>query len=281
MPSVFFDPDISDDERRRCLYAGEIVILSPTPGTAALVALAKAMLEEAFAPHDPRLVPEHMTPEQVAAILAELKPKFIHHPQCKQFIPTIMRENGVDVDKLYFDVPRLRSAYPSDFGADVPDQLVDPNNAMGFYPRYATEPVKNNSEIYNYYEWNTKNRASAAEHVRGDSREQPKPQQELEPITIRYLPPPGVAVVFSARNCTRQCPTRPASHATASISAQFTSTIWRRSAAHRISIRAPQARPSATTCGHRICSTCRRRSLRFTMTAAGPRTGSFISEIVS
>jgi hypothetical protein len=221
MPSVFFDPDISDDERRRRIYAGEIVILSPTPGTTALAALAKAMLEEAFAPHDPRLVHEHMTPEQVAAILAELKPKFIHHPQCKQFIPTIMSENGVHVDKLYFDVPRLRSAYPSHFLSSgiayafhphrdtwysapmcqinwwIPIYPLDPNNAMGFYPRYATEPVKNNSEIYNYYEWNTKNRASAAQHVRGDSREQPKPQQELEPITIRYLPPPGGVIVFS------------------------------------------------------------------------------------
>jgi hypothetical protein len=33
--------------------------------------------------------------------------------------------------------------------------------------------------------------------VRGDSRKQPKPQQELEPITIRYLPPPGGVIVFS------------------------------------------------------------------------------------
>ena len=53
-----------------------------------------------------------MTPEEVAALLAKLKPQFIHHPECKKLIPAIMREHGIDLDKLYFDVPRMRSAYP-------------------------------------------------------------------------------------------------------------------------------------------------------------------------
>ena len=109
-----------------------------------------------------------MTPEAVAAILADLKPKFIHHPECKKIIPEIMKERGVDLEKLYFDVPRLRSAYPSDFVSSgiayafhphrdtwysapmcqlnwwIPAYPVEPDNAMGFYPGYFSEPVKNN-----------------------------------------------------------------------------------------------------------------------------------------
>jgi len=221
MSSVYFDPDLSDDERRQRLYAGDIVVLSATPATRALMSLAKEMLEEAFAPHDPRSVHKHMTPERVAAVLSELKPSFIHHPECKKLIPTIMSENDVSLDKLYFDVPRLRSAYPSHFLSSgiayafhphrdtwysapmcqinwwMPIYPLDPNNAMAFYPRYFGEPVANNSEIYNYYEWNTMNRASAAQHVKRDTREQPKPQQELDPLTMRYLPAPGGVVVFS------------------------------------------------------------------------------------
>jgi hypothetical protein len=50
MLSVYFDPDLSDDRRREKLYAGDIIIFSPTPGTTALVSLARKMLEEAFAP---------------------------------------------------------------------------------------------------------------------------------------------------------------------------------------------------------------------------------------
>ncbi len=221
MSSVYFDPELHDEARRQRLYAGDIIILSPTPSTKALVSLAREMLEEAFAPNDPRVIHEHLTPEQVAASLAVLKPNFIHHPECKRLIPRIMSENGVALDKLYFDVPRLRSAYPSHFLSSgiayafhphrdtwysapmcqinwwIPVYPLDPNNSMAFYPRYSTEPVKNNSEIYNYYEWNTKNRASAAEHVKRDTREQPKPQQQLDPLTIRYLPPAGGAIVFS------------------------------------------------------------------------------------
>jgi hypothetical protein len=221
MASVYIDPELSDDARRERLYAGDIIILSATPGTRALVSLARGMLEDAFAPHDPRTVHNHRTPDEVAAVLATLKPAFIHHPQCKKIISLIMSENGGDLDKLYFDVPRLRSAYPSHFLSSgiayafhphrdtwysapmcqinwwMPIYPLDPNNSMAFYPRHVEEPVKNNSEIYNYYEWNTKNRAAAAQHVKSDTREQPKPQQALDPVTMRYLPPPGGVIVFS------------------------------------------------------------------------------------
>jgi hypothetical protein len=221
MAAVYFDSVMDDAARRGSLYEGNIFIFSKTAATEALIALARTMLEAAFAPHDPRLIHRHMTAEAVAAILADLKPSFIHHPECKKIIPRIMKERGVDIEKLYFDVPRLRSAYPSDFLSSgiayafhphrdtwysapmcqlnwwIPAYPVEPDNAMGFYPGYFSKPVANNSEIYNYYEWNSKNRASAAQHVKKDTREQPKPSQELEPITVRYLPPPGGIIVFS------------------------------------------------------------------------------------
>jgi hypothetical protein len=221
MGSVFIDSTIPDEARRMRLYAGDIFILSATGGTRALIDLARQMLEGAFAPHDPRKIHERSTAEEVAGILGKLKPRFIHHPECKKIIPQIMQEHGVDVEKLYFDVPRLRSAYPSHFLSAgiayafhphrdtwysapmcqlnwwIPVYPVDPDNAMGFYPRYFKEAVRNNSEIYNYYEWNTKNRAMAAQYVKSDTREQPKAQQDLEPVTARYLPPPGSIILFS------------------------------------------------------------------------------------
>ena len=221
MSSVYFDPKMDDARRRQRLFDGDLIILSASAGTEALIALARQMLEEAFAPHDPRLLHKHRTAEEVAAILSVLKPKFIHHPESKVLIRQIMRENDVDLDKLYFDVPRLRSAYPSGFLSAgiayafhphrdtwysapmcqlnwwMPVYPIEPNNSMAFYPRYFREPVKNNSSIYNYYEWNTKNRASAASHVKSDTREQPKPQQPLEPVTMSFVPEPGSIILFS------------------------------------------------------------------------------------
>ena len=85
--SVYFDAQMSDAERRERLYAGDIFIFSATVHSRALISLAQTMLERTFAPHDPRYLHEHMTPEEVAAILAKLKPQFIHHPECKKLIP--------------------------------------------------------------------------------------------------------------------------------------------------------------------------------------------------
>jgi hypothetical protein len=219
--SVFFDSEMSDEERRLRLFAGDIFIFSPSPASRALVELARAMLEECFAPRDPRRIHHFMTPEETASRLATLKPAFIHHPECKKLIPAMMAERGVDLEQIYFDVPRLRSAYPSHFLSSgiayafhphrdtwysapqcqlnwwAPLYPIEPGNAMGFYPRHFGEPVVNDSEIYNYYEWNTKNRASAARHVRSDTRAQPRPGQALDPTTIRYLPPPGGLILFA------------------------------------------------------------------------------------
>jgi hypothetical protein len=179
------------------------------------------MLVEAFAPHDPRLVHKHMSPEEVALVLASLKPAFIHHPECKRLLPMIMREFGCDLQSLYFDVPRLRSAYPRHFLSSgiayayhphrdtwysapmsqinwwLPIYPVDPNNAMGLFPDYFDKPIKNNSAAYNYYEWNSTSRPNAALHVRSDTREQPKPQQDLNSQSLCYLPPPGATILFS------------------------------------------------------------------------------------
>jgi hypothetical protein len=219
--SVFLDVSMSDDERRVRLYGGDIFVFSPTAASRELISLGGAMLERAFAPHHPQEIHRHWTPEETAAVLAKLKPQFIHHPECKRLIPQIMAECGVDLDKLYFDVPRMRSAYPTDFLTSgiayafhphrdtwysappcqlnwwLPIYPLHPENAMGFYPRYFGEPIKNNSGIYNYYEWNAKNRATAAQHIRSDTREQPKAQQEIENVTVRLLPPLGGIILFS------------------------------------------------------------------------------------
>lgn len=221
MPAVYFDASMPDDERRQKLYSGAIFVNSATQSSVAMTALARQMLEEAFAPHDPRNVHEHLSPEEVSAILGALKPRFVHRPECKKLVQELMRENGIDAETTYFDVPRLRSAYPSHFLSSgiayafhphrdtwysaphcqinwwFPIYPLQAENAMAFYPHYFRHPIANNSEIYNYYEWNTKHRATAAQHVRSDTREQPKPQEIPRQPAVTYLPPPGGIILFS------------------------------------------------------------------------------------
>jgi len=69
---------------------------------------------------------------------------------------------------------------------------------MAFHPRYWSEPVKNGSHEFNYYEWNSTGRANASKHIKSDTRKQPKPEQEMElDPQVRLVPEPGGVILFS------------------------------------------------------------------------------------
>ena len=142
--------------------------------------------EESFGSLDPETAQYHMPVEEYAAILAELKPEFIHHPDVEELHPGMLTEFGCDLEKTYFDVPRMRTrderrlphrgdrlCVPSAprhvvLGAAVPAQLVDPDlrhrsgRAMAFHPRYWTRAVQNSSTRYNYDGWNKTSRQRGA-----------------------------------------------------------------------------------------------------------------------
>ena len=223
MNTIFVDSIVSDEERRSYLYDGQIFVFSPRPSTVAMVKFAQEMIEEAFAPLDPREAQHHLPVEEFAAILAKLKPQFIHHPKSKQLIQEILTELDCDLSKVHFDVPRLRTSTSDDYLSSgisyafhphrdtwysaAPCQLnwwmpiydVEPENVMAFHPRYWSQSVKNGSSEYNYYQWNKENRQSAAKHIKTDTRKQPHPEEpiELEP-QIRIVSKPGGLTIFSA-----------------------------------------------------------------------------------
>jgi hypothetical protein len=131
--NLFFDSAMDETKRREELYRGSVLVYSPSPSALKLCEFARELIENAFHPHDPRKIQESMPVEQCVEILADLKPKFIHHPTAKELIQRMLEERGCDLDKTYFDVPRLRTAFPSDYLASghvvlrsrFSDQLVD------------------------------------------------------------------------------------------------------------------------------------------------------------
>lgn len=223
MNSVYFDAPMNDDARREALYHGQLLVYSPTPSSLAFVEFARGMLREAFGELDPEMAQYEMAVEDYAALLADLKPKFIHHPKSKECIQGILREIGFDLEKTYFDVPRMRSSTSGDYLTTgiayafhphrdcwysapfcqinwwMPIFPITEDNGMAFHPRYWDTPVKNGSREYNYTEWNRTSRHSAAQHIKADTRRQPKPEEplELDP-QIRVIQPPGSLLLFSA-----------------------------------------------------------------------------------
>jgi hypothetical protein len=222
MNTVYLDAELSDEQRRHQLYGGALHVLNPTPNSLELCSFAQELSRDAFAPYDPEHAQEHLPVEKYVEILAELKPKFIHHPRCKELIRGMMNDLGCDIEKTYFDVPRLRtmthgnyltaglayafhphrdtwfSAPPSQLNWWLPVYDIGSDNTIAFLPRYWSKPIANSSREYNYYKWNQESRRAAATQIKTDTRKQP---QALEPIDmdsqIRVVCKAGGIIIFS------------------------------------------------------------------------------------
>jgi hypothetical protein len=220
--TVYFNSTDQDEFRRPRLYRGDIFLYSPRASSNALCEFAREMIEEAFGSLDPRTAQYEIPVEEYVSIVAPLKPKFIHHPESKRLIREILRDMGADLETTFLDVPRLRmvtshayltsgvgyahhphrdtwySAPPTQINWWLPIYDIDTESSMAFHPAYWGKAVRNGSRRFNYYQWNAQGRASAAKHIKSDTRDQPKPEEpiELEPA-VRFVTEAGGMILFS------------------------------------------------------------------------------------
>jgi hypothetical protein len=223
MNTLLVDAAVEDTARRTDLYEGQLFVYSPSPSSLALVDLARQLIAEAFGGLDPETAQYHMPAEEYAAVLAVLKPEFIHHPESKRLIQGILREHGCNLDRTYFDVPRMRTATSDDYLTTgiayafhphrdtwysapqcqlnwwMPIFTIESGRSMAFHPKYWSQPVRNSSRTYNYHEWNKTSRFNAAQFVKQDTRIQPRAEEQLDlDPQIRVIPPVAGMVIFSA-----------------------------------------------------------------------------------
>jgi len=205
MTTIYSNSKISDDERRQRLYDGHLFIYSPSAATKALCDLARELSEQAFAPYDPRDAQHSLSVEDYVDILAKLKPSFIHHPDCRPLIRSILEDVGCDLERTYFDLPRLRTATHGGYLTSglgyafkphrdlwystprcqinwwLPVYPVESENAMTFHMRYWDQPIKNSSSEFDYQQWNRVGRKAATKQVGADTRKQ---SEALEPVKM-------------------------------------------------------------------------------------------------
>jgi hypothetical protein len=221
--NVSFNPSCGGAEHRSRVYQGEVLLLPANGAILDLVEHARSMVEAAFAPFDPRHAHLKLPVEQTVAILARLKPAFIHNQTTKELLRRILLASGCNPDRTYQDVPRLRVAYPAEYlttgiayahhphrdtwYSAPPCQLnwwmpiyeFTPDQAMAFHPQYWKVAIRNTSREFNYYRWNAEGRKNAAQHVKGDTRVQPHAEESLDlESDIRFIVPPGGMILFSA-----------------------------------------------------------------------------------
>lgn len=223
MNATYFNSNVNDDLRRGRLYAGQLFVYSARQSTMALCEFARELCEAAFAPHHPTEAQHHLPVERFVEILAELKPQFIHHPRCKELIPAILADVGCELEKTYFDVPRLRTSTADNYLTSglayvfkphrdtwysppmcqlnwwLPIYPIESENAMAFHPHYWDRPIRNSSCEFNYQDWQQTGRKAAASQGKRDNRRQ---SEALEPLQLepqlRIVTEPGGLLIFSA-----------------------------------------------------------------------------------
>jgi hypothetical protein len=223
MVNVHIDPSFDDVERRRRLYGGDVLVYTHLPEIAAFAEYTREMITELFAPHDPLSIDQVFSPDELADVLIEFKPRWIHDPRSVEHVRTIARALGCEVEKIHADVPKLRTAFPEGglstgiayafqahrdtWYAAPPMQVnwwmpvwpVAEDNIMEFYPRGFGNKVENNSGDYDYYVANAW-RARIKDFSGGkDVRVHPAPVDGISPeeIRMRVVPPLGGIMLFS------------------------------------------------------------------------------------
>jgi hypothetical protein len=221
MTVLHVDSAAADEQRRTRLFAGDLFVYSPTPHSIELAEFARVMAERAFAPHFPPDAQHHLTGPAYVSVLAGLKPRFTNHPRCKELVRGVLADLGADLDRTYFDVPRLRTMTSEYLNAGLTLQFaphrdtwfsaplaqinywlpvyeVEQANVMAFHQRYFATAVRNSSAGYDYADWVRRGRAAAVRQITAETRRQPRLEQQIdrEP-ELRVLTPPGGLLVFS------------------------------------------------------------------------------------
>jgi hypothetical protein len=223
MVNVHIDPEFDDDERRRRLFAGDIVVYTHVPEVASFAEFTRGLVTDVFAPDVPTMVHQSRSPDELADVLIDFKPKFIHHPDSIDHVRRITTALGATPEEMYADVPKLRTAFPSgglstgiayafqahrDTWYGAPGQQINwwmpvwpaaPNNVMEFYPRWFGAAIENNSGEYNYYLANMWRSRIKDFSGAKDVRVHPAPEHGLPADEPRLclVPPVGGVMLFS------------------------------------------------------------------------------------
>jgi hypothetical protein len=221
MTTVFVDPPLSNDDLRHKLYGGNLVILTRLRALGDFVEYARGELAELFRPHDPEHVHEHIEPAEMATILGEWKPRFIHSDESSKLVRAVIQGAGFPPEQTHYNLPVPRTLFPighlntgrafvfpwhRDVWYSAPAQQINwwlpvfpvrEDNAMSFDLASFDRPVPNSSDTFDYYQ-NNANRLTTATQVARERQARPgvaldhRPDQELI-----ILPGPGEVLLFS------------------------------------------------------------------------------------
>lgn len=220
MPAILTDPAIPAEELRQRLYSGDLVILTRLRALGEFVGYMREELTALFSPHDPEHVHEHIEPAEMAKILGEWKPRWIHAERSRELVRAIIAEAGFDPEFTHYDVPKPRTSFPSghlttgiafafpwhrDVWYSAPAQQINwwlpvfparETNAMSFDLANFARAVPNTSGDFDYYR-NNAQRLSTAKSAGKEVQARPGAIDHTPSVDVIPLPAPGQVLLFS------------------------------------------------------------------------------------
>jgi hypothetical protein len=220
VPAILTDPEILGDELRQRLYSGDLIVLTRLRTMAEFVKYVRDELSELFAPHDPEHAHEHIEPAEMAKILGEWKPRWIHAERSRGLVRAIIAEAGFEPEHTHYDVPKPRTSFPSghlttgiayafpwhrDVWYSAPAQQINwwlpvfpvrETNAMSFDLASFGRAVPNTSGGFDYYE-NNACRLNTAKSVGREGQSRPGAIGHTPAADLIPLPAPGQVLLFS------------------------------------------------------------------------------------
>jgi hypothetical protein len=227
----------SDDDRRLRMFAGGLFLYTAPAESTRLVDWSRELIHDAFG-HvgDVRRAHEKMDVKSFVSCAGPLKSRFTNDAKTMRLCQELIVAMGCDPEQTYFDLPRLRVAPPGDYltsGVSYsykphrdtwyahPRQLInywipaydgEPSHVMSMLIDYFERAVDNASKDWDYDEWVSKARFTAAQNIGAENRQHPVPQQDLgETTDLRIVQNAGDLMLFStcqlhasARNETEQ-----------------------------------------------------------------------------
>jgi Phytanoyl-CoA dioxygenase (PhyH) len=227
--AIFIDLDAPPKALRQALYEGNLVILTRLKAVSDLVEYTQQELAKLFRPHDPEWAHLHYDKAEMARMLGEWKPRYIHSEASKRLVCEVVEEAGFPSEDTYYDVPRPRTSFPvghlttgiafafpwhRDVWYSAPAQQINwwlpiypvtVDNAMSFDLRSFDRAVRNSSHEFDYYRNNIARLTTATQIV--DEKQSRPAALEYEPIDeLVVLPAPGEVLVFSGAQLHKSIP---------------------------------------------------------------------------
>jgi hypothetical protein len=176
-----------------------------------------------LAPFPPEKAQFDLSVNEFIGIIGPLKSKFTNDLVTKYLIQDVLRSFGCDLNKTYFDVPRLRIVPADGYLSSgvsyaykahrdtwyssplaqinwwMPVFAIVPERAMSFYPEYWNKNISNSSSCFDYEEWCAVGRQQAATQVNEDARKHPLPLETVSDVSeLRIAASMGDLTLFSA-----------------------------------------------------------------------------------